>query len=83
MNDHVNDQESTNQVIVGFLCGAAIDAGIALLTAPAAGAVTRRRLADTTRQQFDRVRSRFGDIRRDFKDSVAHGAEEMRTTAPR
>jgi gas vesicle protein len=86
MNDHVR----TNEVLVGFLCGAAVGAGIALLTAPSSGAVTRRRvgdtarkLADTTRDRFDRLRGRFGELRRDFNDSVARGAEEMDAASPR
>ena len=80
----MNEHGRTNEVILGFLCGAAVGAGIALLTAPWSGAVTRRRvgvtarkMADTTREQLDRMRGRFGELRRDFSDSVAHGAEEM------
>jgi gas vesicle protein len=83
MNNQANNNARTNQILVGVLCGAAIGAGIALLTAPASGAETRKRLADTTRQQFGRMRSRIGNLRKDFKDSVAHGVDEMRTAAPR
>ena len=86
MNEHVR----TNEMIVGFLCGAAVGAGIAILTAPSSGAVTRRRvgvtarkLADTTRERFDRMRGGFGELRRDLNDSVAHGAEEMNAASPR
>jgi gas vesicle protein len=86
MNEHVR----TNDIVVGFLCGAAVGAGIALLTAPSSGAVTRRRIgvtarrvADTTRDQLGRIRGRIGELRRDFKDSVTHGAEEMNNASPR
>ena len=86
----MNEHARTNKIVVGFLCGAAVGAGIALLTAPSSGAVTRRRIgatarkvAHTTRERFDRVRGRFGDLRRNFNDSVAHGAEEMGVTSPR
>jgi len=86
----MNEQARTNKIVVGFLCGAAVGAGIALLTAPSSGAVTRRRIgatarkvAHTTRERFDRVRGRFGELRRNFNDSVAHGAEEVGFTAPR
>jgi gas vesicle protein len=86
MNEHVR----TNGVILGFLCGAAVGAGIALLTAPSSGAVTRRRIegtarkvANTTRERFDRMRGQFGELRRNFKDSMAHGAEEMRVVPER
>ncbi len=86
MSEHVR----TNEIIAGFLCGAAVGAGIALLTAPSSGAVTRRRIrvtarkvANTTRERFDRLRGRFGELHRDLKDSVAHGAEEMGGQSPR
>ena len=83
----MNENERTNKVLVGFLCGAAVGAGIALLTAPSSGAVTRKRIgttarkvASTTRDRFDRIRGRFGELGHNFKDSVAHGVEEMRAS---
>jgi len=86
MNEHVR----TNEMVIGFLCGAAVGAGIALLTAPSSGAATRRRIegtarkvANTTRDGFDRMRGQFGELRRNFKDSMAHGAEEMRVAPER
>ena len=86
----MNEQTRMNTVVVGFLCGAAVGAGIALLTAPSSGAVTRKRIgatarkvAHTTRARFDRVRGQFGELRRTLKDSVSHGAEEMRVASPR
>ena len=86
MNDHVR----TNEMVIGFLCGAAVGAGIALLTAPSSGVVTRRRIegtarkvANTTRERFDRMRGQFGELRRNFKDSMAHGVEEMGAAPPR
>ena len=81
MNE-LQEHARPNGIVVGFLCGAAVGAGIALLTAPASGAVTRRRLKVTaekvshaTRERFDQLRGRFGALRQDLKDSVAHGAE--------
>lgn len=80
----MNERVRANDVMVGFLCGAALGAGIALLTAPSSGAVTRRRLQVTarkvtqaTRDRLDRFRGRLGELRQDLKDSVAHGAEEL------
>lgn len=80
----------SNSVLVGFLCGAAVGAGIALLTAPSTGEVTRRKLgatakklANTTRDRVGQMRGRFGELKQDFKDSVAHGAEEMDIIPPR
>jgi len=81
MNE-LHEHARPNGIVVGFLCGAAVGAGIALLTAPASGAVTRRKLrvtaekvSNATRERFDRLRGRFGELRHDLKDSVAHGAE--------
>lgn len=84
MNDNMNDNGGrSNQALLGFLCGAAVGAGIALLTAPATGADTRRRLADGTRQQLDRVRNRLGEVRDDLKDSVKRGIDEMNSSSTR
>ena len=41
---------NVNGVAMGFLCGALIGAGVALLMAPASGAETRRRLGETARR---------------------------------
>jgi len=85
MNEReTNERTRPNGVVVGFLCGAAVGAGIALLTAPSSGAVTRRRIRVTaekvghaTRERLAQIRGRFGELRHDLKDSVAHGADEM------
>ncbi|HEU4726143.1 MAG TPA: YtxH domain-containing protein [Candidatus Eisenbacteria bacterium] len=81
----MNEQDRTNKVLVGFLCGAAVGAGIALLTAPASGEETRKRIgetarkvAGTTRDRFNRIRGRIDELGHDLHDSVAHGVEEMR-----
>lgn len=91
MDEHVRVHNGrSNEVLVGFLCGAAVGAGIALLTAPSSGEVTRRKLgatakklANTTRDRVDQMRGRFGELKKDLKDSVAHGAEEMGVVPPR
>ena len=85
MNEHVG----TNEIIIGFLFGAAVGVGIALLTAPASGEATRRRiglaarkLAAGTRESLNGIRGRFGDWRRDLGDGVAPGVDEMDATHP-
>jgi gas vesicle protein len=85
----MSERVRTNEMIVGFLCGAAVGVGIALLTAPSSGEVTRRRigitarkLADTACARIDGMRGRFDELRRDLKDSVAYGAEEMDASHP-
>lgn len=76
---------------MGFLTGALIGAGVALLLAPASGSETRRRLSQTARRLredvpekarhiadrvADRARSAFGTI----EEGVAHGINEARAT---
>ena len=82
----MNEHERANKVLIGFLCGAAVGAGVALLTAPASGAETRKRIGttarkvtSTTRERFNRIRGRFGELGNNLHDSMAHGVEEMRT----
>ena len=88
--DRTNERTGPNGVVVGFLCGAALGAGIALLTAPSSGAVTRRRIRVTaqkvghaTRERLAQIRGRFGELRHDLKDSMDHGAEEMGVASSR
>lgn len=79
----------SNEILVGFICGAAVGAGIALLTAPSSGAdtrkklgVTAKKLANTTRERFSQARGRFNELRHDLKDSVDHGVDEMVDAIP-
>ena len=65
-----------NEALMGFLAGAALGAGVALLLAPAKGADTRRKIRDTTRRlgngvhdQIERVRYAIGS-HSDLKEEV-------------
>jgi gas vesicle protein len=70
---------------VGFICGALIGAGVALLMAPASGAETRRRLGETAqklrrevpekaRGLANQARSTIGAL----QEGVSHGVKEGR-----
>jgi gas vesicle protein len=85
MNEQFRTNNSNN-LLATFLCGAAVGAGIALLTAPRAGAETRQKLGATakklteaTRERWDRARGRFDELREDLKEGVAQATDEMRT----
>jgi len=82
----MDEQVRSNNLLVTFLCGAAVGAGIALLTAPKTGAETRqklgataRKLTDATRERWDRARGRFTELREDIKEGVARANDEMRS----
>lgn len=86
----MDEQVRSNNLLVTFLCGAAVGAGIALLTAPKTGAETRqklgataRKLSDATRERWDRARGRFAELRDDLKEGVAHATDEMRADSSR
>src|SRR5262245_10208050 len=78
----MNEINRTNDALVGFVCGAALGAGVALLLAPAKGAETRRRLGETARRlrntvnnRLERVRSvsRVSEMGEDRNDAIATG----------
>jgi|SwirhisoilCB2_FD_contig_31_11440138_length_834_multi_5_in_0_out_0_2 gas vesicle protein len=86
----MNEQVRNNNLLATFLCGAAVGAGIALLTAPKTGAETRqklgataRKLSDATRDRWDRARGRFDELREDLKEGVAHATDDMRGDSSR
>jgi gas vesicle protein len=67
---------------LGFLLGAVVGAGIALLLAPGTGKETRRRLADVGARWGNAARSKLGqardaanDLRQDAQSAVNAGRE--------
>lgn len=81
-----------NEAMMGFVMGAVLGAGLALLFAPAPGNETRRRLGDTAkrfgtdaRHKIDELRHQARGAMNDVKDSVERGVHEaqsaMRETA--
>ena len=68
--------------VSGFLMGALIGAGVALLMAPATGSDTRRRLRQTAQRWKDQAGNKIGDagtvlggIREDAKSAFEAGRE--------
>ena len=69
---------------IGFVLGAVVGAGIALLLAPASGEVTRRRVTDAGRRlggeargHVDRVLDAAGDLQKDAKSALQAGRESF------
>lgn len=86
----MNDQDNygndvargTGSMMMGFLAGAVIGAGIALLMAPAKGVETRRRLGDAARKlrdsakdRVDQARGTVSDITEDAKSAFQTGRD--------
>jgi gas vesicle protein len=72
------DQDNGTK-FVWFCAGAAIGAAIALLYAPASGAVTRRRIGKTAREGRDTIADKgreFVDMGRDLYDKSKRLADE-------
>jgi len=72
-NDHAYNGEDfsvrgTSSVVTGFVVGAVIGAGLALLLAPATGTDTRRKLGDVARKVRDGATDKFGSV----KDGLDH-----------
>jgi gas vesicle protein len=62
-------------MMTGFVVGALVGAGLALLLAPATGQDTRRRLGETARRLRDDAKSRMSHAR----DTVSSLKEEARS----
>lgn len=85
MNESVQANEiarSSSSMMMGFVLGACVGAGIALLMAPATGEETRRRLGDAAKRFGNDMKSRVGDARGalnelkdDAKDALQTGRE--------
>jgi gas vesicle protein len=81
----MNEMSRGNDALVGFLFGAVVGAGVALLMAPATGEETRRRLGETagklahnTKDKIDQVRNRLGEMGSDLKERSDHAADKFR-----
>ena len=59
----MNEGRSNNDVLIGFLFGAAVGAAVAILYAPAAGDETRRRMAETAKRFGSATKDKFGELR--------------------
>ena len=66
-----------NVNVGGFMIGAIVGAGLALLLAPASGGETRRRIGDTARKLGSAARDKFEDL----KSSASGVAEDLKAGA--
>jgi gas vesicle protein len=71
-----------SSVAMGFVLGALVGAGIALLLAPGSGRETRQRLADAgrrwggaARSKLDEAREAANDLQQDAKSALRAGRE--------
>jgi len=75
----MSDLRDNNSAMMGFLAGAIVGAGVALLLAPATGEDTRRRIGETTRRIRHTATDRLSDLKHTIaergKDAVAAGRE--------
>ncbi len=81
-NPEMRELERGTTSVIGFMVGAAIGAGIALLLAPDSGRETRRRLGQTARRWSNNMkdgvetaRGRVDELRSDVRTAVASGRE--------
>jgi gas vesicle protein len=75
-------RDAVTSVAMGFVLGAVVGAGVALLLAPGTGQQTRRRLADAgrrwgnaARSKFDQARDTANDLRQDAESALQAGRE--------
>ncbi len=68
----MSDNRDGNMALLGFLVGAAVGAGVALLMAPAAGEDTRRHIGETAKRIRSTTSHRLGDL----KDTMVERGKE-------
>ena len=66
-----------NSALLGFLLGAAVGAGVALLLAPTSGEETRRRIGESA----GRLKSTAGHRLNELKESAGSRISEMKDSA--
>lgn len=70
----MNEMTRTNDAVTGFLCGAVLGAGVALLLAPASGRETRKKIGQTARRLGEQANGKLAHV----KETVAHRASELK-----
>ncbi len=68
MNDMTDEAGSSGVTLAGFLVGAIVGAGLALLLAPAPGRETRRKIGETARKLSSRASDIVGQGREGESD---------------
>src|SRR4029450_1374435 len=79
MHEYSQSNEISNnaRIMTGFMVGAVIGAGIALLLAPATGEETRKRLGETGSPLPDNTNDAIGNVREKFQGGGGEDRSEM------
>jgi len=73
----MSDNRDNSAALMGFLLGAAVGAGVALLMAPSTGEETRRRLGESAK----RLKATAGNRLHELKDSAGGRLHELKDSA--
>jgi len=68
---------STGTVVLSFVVGGLVGAGIALLTAPQSGRETREKIKDMAEDAKDKIKSLTEDAKDKIRDTYRHGKDVM------
>lgn len=64
---------------IGFLAGAAIGAGIALLFAPQSGKETRKKIKDASEKVAGNIKENYEKVTREVKQAAENGIEHVKS----
>lgn len=81
---------NNSKILLAFLAGGAISAGVALLTAPASGEETRKKIKESLDEAKSRITDKASELQRTFTDrkeglkaAYAAGKDAYLSTAER
>ena len=66
---------STGTVVLAFLIGGVVGAGVALLTAPQSGRETRQKIMDLADEAKEKIKSVADDAKEKLQDTYRHGKD--------
>lgn len=69
------DRSSTGTIILAFVAGGLVGAGIALLTAPQSGRETREKIKDLAEDAKDKIKAAADDAKLKVSDALRHGRD--------
>lgn len=69
------DRFSTGSIILAFVAGGVVGAGIALLTAPQSGKETREKIKDLAEDAAEKIKAVSDDARLKVSDALRHGRD--------
>lgn len=78
-NPYLNEDTSKSGMagMSGFMLGALVGAGVALLFAPAAGSDTRRKLGDTAKRLGSAAKDKFQEGKSQIQDKLQEGKSQI------